>query len=292
MQEFDYVCPGTIDAAIDALGTGQARALAGGTDLVPQLREGRRHAERIVDLKRIPELTAIRGLPNGGVSIGAATSLTNVARHPTIAAVFPAVAQSARLVGSLQVQNRASLGGNICNAAPSADAVPALICHEARVAIAGAGGRREVAVAELFLGPGRTLLETGELVTAVLLPPPPPQSAAAYLRFTPRREMDIAIAGTGAWICLDAQGVVSAARIVLAAVGPTPLRAERAEQVLVGERPTRALLTKAATRAAEEARPISDTRASADYRRTLVSVLTTRALADCCTQLQIEAAPA
>ncbi len=292
LQEFDYVCPGTIDAAIDALGTGQARALAGGTDLVPQLREGRRHAERIVDLKRIPELTVIKTLPDGGVSIGAAASLTTVARDTTIAAAFPAVAQSARLVGSLQVQNRASLGGNICNAAPSADAVPALICHEARVAIAGARGRREKAVAELFLGPGRTVLEPGELVTAILLPPPPPQSAAAYLRFTPRREMDIAIAGAGTWICLDAQGAVSAARIVLASVGPTPLRANRAEQVMLGERPTHALLTKAGKLAAEDARPISDTRGSADYRRTLVSVLTARALADCCRQLQIEVAPA
>ena len=288
MQLFDYVCPATISTAIDALGGSQARALAGGTDLIPQLREGRRQAARIVDLKRIPELTAITKLPDGIVSIGGAASLTAVAQHPAVASAYPAIAQSARLVGSLQIQNRASLGGNICNGAPSADAVPALICHGARVTIAGARRRREMDVAELFLGPGRTVLEPGVLLTAVLLPPPPPRSAAAYLRFTPRREMDIAIAGAGTWICLDAQGAVAAARVVLASVGPTPIRAERAEAALLGERPTPTLLNEVGRVAAHEARPISDTRGSADYRRKLVSVLTARALADCCRQLQIE----
>lgn len=292
MKLFDYVCPETIAEAVDVLTNGEARALAGGTDLVPQLREGRRHAKCIVDLKHIPELTTIMQLPDGSMSIGAAASLSAVARHPVVASGYPAVAQSARLVGSLQIQNRASLGGNICNAAPSADAVPVLICLGARANIVSAQRRREIVVAELLLGPGRTALEPGELLTEVLLPPPPPRSVAAYLRFTPRREMDIAIAGAGTWICLDAQGVVSAARIVLAAVGPTPLRTERAEAVLLGERPTSALLSEAGRLAAEAARPISDTRASSDYRRTLVSVLTERALADCCRQLQVEEAMA
>jgi xanthine dehydrogenase FAD-binding subunit len=262
-----------------------ARALAGGTDLIPQLREGRRHVARIVDLKRIPELTTISVRHDGSVSIGAAASLSAVARHPAVVSIYPAIAQSARLVGSLQIQNRASLGGNICNGAPSADAVPALICLGARAVIASAQQRREVAVTELFLGPGRIAIEPGELLTEVLLPPPTPRSATAYLRFTPRREMDIAIAGAGTWIGLDTRGIVSAARIVLAAVGPTPLRAEQAEAVLIGERPTRALLAEAGKLAADAARPISDTRASADYRRTLVSVLTGRALADCIRQL-------
>lgn len=288
MQEFEYVSPETIDAAVDALGANEARALAGGTDLVPQLREGRRHAARLVDLKRIPELTAIKILPDGGVSVGAAASLTAVSHHTAITNTYPAVAQSARLVGCLQIQNRASLGGNICNAAPSADAVPALICHDARVMLASSKQRREMAVAELFSGPGRTVLEPGELLTAIILPPPPSRSAATYLRFTPRREMDIAIAGAGTWIRLDARGAVVAARIVLASVGPTPVQAKKAAAILSGERPTRALLKEAGRLAAEEARPISDTRSSADYRRTLVAVLTERALADCCRQLQIE----
>lgn len=286
MQTFEYLRPGTVDAAIAALADGEARALAGGTDLVPQIREGRRSASRVVDLKCIDELTAITVRSDGGVSIGAAATATAVARHAAIANAFPAIASSARLIGSLQVQNRASLGGNICNAAPSADAVPALIAHAARAVIAGPGGRREVDLPELLRGPGRTSLEPGELLVAIVLPPPAPRSAACYLRFTPRREMDIAIAGAAAWIALDGQGKISAARIVLASVAPTAIRAPSAEKRLIGERPAPALLTEAGALAAHDARPISDTRGSADYRRTLVSVLTTRALTDCCAQIE------
>jgi xanthine dehydrogenase FAD-binding subunit len=285
LQEFAYESPETIADAVAAMAGGDARALAGGTDLVPQLREGRRRAGRIVDLKRIPELTAIVALPNGGFSIGAAATATAVARHAGLAAAYPAVAQSAQLIGGVQIQNRASLGGNICNAAPSADAVPALICHEARATIAGRSGRREVAVEAMFCGPGRPALEAGEILVSIRLPPPQPRSAARYLRFTPRREMDIAIAGAGTWIRLDADGAIAAARIVLASVAPTPIRAPSAEQKLVGEKPTRALLEEAGRLAAGDARPISDTRGSADYRRSLVAVLTARALADCCRSL-------
>jgi carbon-monoxide dehydrogenase medium subunit len=290
VQEFVYESPRTIDDAVAALARGNARALAGGTDLIPQLREGRRQAGRIVDLKRIPELTAIAALPDGGFCIGAAATALAVARHAGLAAAYPAVAQSAQLIGGVQIQNRASLGGNICNAAPSADAVPALICHEARALIAGRNGRREVTVESLFRGPGRTALEGGEILVSILLPPAAPRSAAKYLRFTPRREMDIAIAGAAAWIQLDAQGAVADARIVLASVAPTPIRAPSAERKLIGETPTRVLLEEAGRLAAGDARPISDTRGSADYRRSLVAVLTGRALADCCRQLDGEAA--
>lgn len=288
MQEFVYERPETIDDAVAAMAAGDARALAGGTDLIPQLREGRRQAGRIVDLKRIPELTAIAVLPDGGISIGAAATVSAVARHAGVAAAYPAVAQSAQLIGGVQIQNRASLGGNICNAAPSADAVPALVCHEARAQIAGRNGRREVAVETLFQGPGRTKLEPGEVLVSILLPPPPPRAAAKYLRFTPRREMDIAVAGAGVWISLDGDGAIAAARIVLASVAPTPIRAPSAEKGLIGERPTRALLEEASRLAAADTRPISDTRGSADYRRSLIAVLTVRALADCCRSLDVE----
>jgi hypothetical protein len=158
LQEFVYERPETVADAVAALRAGDARALAGGTDLVPQLREGRRTAARIVDLKHVAAMMAIDVLPDGGVSIGAAASASTVARHPAIAANYPAVAQSARLIGGVQVQNRASLGGNICNAAPSADGVPALICLAAQAAIAGPVGTREMAVEALFAGPGRTSL--------------------------------------------------------------------------------------------------------------------------------------
>jgi xanthine dehydrogenase FAD-binding subunit len=290
LKDFAYECPATIEEAVAAVQADGARALAGGTDLIPQLREGRRQAARIVDLKRIPALTAISASPQGGVVLGAAANATLVARHAAVAAGYPAVAQSARLIGGLQVQNRASLGGNICNASPSADGVPALICHQARARIVGPGGCREEPVETLFRGPGRTTLAPGEILVSIVLPPAPPRSAAAYLRFTPRREMDIAVAGACAWIRLDENGVITAARMVLASVGPTPIRAAAAEQRLRGERPTRALLREAGRLAAGDAQAISDTRASADYRRALVAVLTSRALADCCAALDVEIA--
>lgn len=288
MKDFVYERPATIQDAVAALGADSARALAGGTDLIPQLREGRRQANRIVDLKWVPELTAISGFAESGIVLGAAVSATSVARHAGVAAAYPAVAQSALLIGSVQVQNRASLGGNICNAAPSADAVPALICHEARVRIAGTGGLREESLEAFIHGPGKTSLVQGELLVSIVLPPPPARSAAAYLRFTPRREMDIAIAGAAAWVRVDAEGAIAEARIVLASVGPTPIRAPSAEQRLCGEHPTYALFEAAGYLAAGDARPISDTRASADYRRSLIAVLTARALADCCAALDVD----
>jgi carbon-monoxide dehydrogenase medium subunit len=287
LQDFAYERPERLDEAVNAMRGGDARALAGGTDLIPQLREGRRRAGRIVDLKRIPELATIAAEPEGGVSIGAAASATAVAQHATVAQRYPAVARSARLIGSLQVQNRASLGGNICNAAPSADAVPALICHRARALVAGPGGRRELELEALFKGPGRTTLDAGEILVAILLPPAPSRSAASYLRFTPRREMDIAVAGSGVWIELARDGAIAAARVVLASVAPTPLRSPSAEARLVGEAPSRGLVEEAGRLAARDARPISDTRGSGDYRRSLVAVLTMRALGDCCRALGV-----
>jgi carbon-monoxide dehydrogenase medium subunit len=281
LQEFAFERPRTLGEAVAAMQGGEARALAGGTDLIPQLREGRRRAGRIVDLKLVPELTAISALRDGGVSIGGAASATAVARHALIASHYPAVAQSARLIGSLQIQNRASLGGNICNAAPSGDAIPALICHRARVVVSGGGGHREMDLEALFKGPGRTALEPGEVLVSLLLPAPPPRSAASYLRFTPRREMDIAVAGSGVWLELADSGAIAAARVVLASVAPTPIRAPAAEARLVGEMPSPALFAEAGRLASRDARPISDTRGSAEYRRALVAVLTERALADC-----------
>ena len=288
MKEFAYERPDSIASAVRLMQNPDARPLAGGTDLIPQMREGRRTVELVVDLKRVGELTAIEDLPDGSLSIGAAASASAIARHARILADYPAIADSVRLIGSIQVQSRASLGGNICNAAPSADGVPTVICYRAKARIAGPDGSREVPVEDLFAGPGRTTLNAGELLTAIVLPSPPPRSAAHYLRFTPRREMDIAIAGAGTWISLDDQGRITDARIALASVGPTPLRAETAEKKLIGEAPSRALLEEAGRLASADARPISDTRGSADYRRTLVSVLIARALAACCKSLGME----
>jgi carbon-monoxide dehydrogenase medium subunit len=292
LQDFVYERPETVGEAIVAMRADDARALAGGTDLVPQLREGRRGAARIVDLKHIREMTAITVLPDGSVSIGAAASATAVARHAAVAAGYPAVAESALLIGSVQVQNRASLGGNICNAAPSADGVPALICHGAQALIVGPNGTREMPVEAIFAGPGRTIIEPGELMVAIYLPPAAPGAAGAYRRFTPRREMDIAVAGAGAWIRLGQDGTIAEARLALASVAPTPIRAPTAEQKLVGERPSGVLFEEAGRLAAQDARPISDMRGSAGYRATLVAVLMARALADCGRRLGLEVAVA
>jgi carbon-monoxide dehydrogenase medium subunit len=292
LQDFVYQRPETIGEAIVAMRADGARALAGGTDLVPQLREGRRRAAHIVDLKHIREMTAITMLPDGSVSIGTAASATAVARHAAVATGYPAVAESALLIGGVQVQNRASLGGNICNAAPSADGVPALICHGAQALIAGPKGTREMPVEDIFAGPGRTILEPGELMVAIRLPPVASGAAGAYRRFTPRREMDIAVAGAGAWLRLSADGSIAEARLALASVAPTPIRAPTAERRLVGERPSGVLFEEAGRLAAQDARPISDARGSAGYRGTLVAVLMARALADCGRRLGLKVAVA
>ncbi len=288
MHELGYDGPTTIDDAVALLAQGNARALAGGTDLVPQLREGRRHASRVVDLKRIAELIAIQRSADGGWRIGAAANVTRLARHAELAVAHPGLIEAASLIGSLQIQNRATLGGNVCNAAPSADAVPVLIVLAAQAEIAGPAGRRIVAIESIPRSPGQSMLAPGEIVVAILLPPPAARQAARYLRMTPRREMDIAVAGVGAFIELDAAtGIIASARVALASVAPTPIRAAAAEAVLIGQRPTLELFAAAGAAAAHDAKPISDTRGSADYRRELVAVLTRRALTRCASDLGI-----
>lgn len=287
VRDFVYVAPPSIDAALGELRHQGARPLAGGTDLLPQVREGRRAVDRIVDLKRIGKLASVQSLPNGGIKIGAALSASRVARHPAVASAYPAIAASARLIGSLQVQNRASLGGNVCNAAPSADAVPALICHQAIAEIAAGGGFRQVSLEEFFLSPGKTVLQRGELLASLSLAAVPQHSATTYLRFTPRREMDIAVAGVAVRIDLAEDGTIGFARVVMASVAPIPLRALSAERILIGNRPDRELASAVSYAAASDARPISDTRGSADYRRTLVAVLTRRGLQAAAGQLKV-----
>lgn len=287
MLELRYERPRTVAEAVALLATPDARPLAGGSDLIPQLREGRRQSGVVVDLKHIPDLTAIEQLPGGGWRIGAATPIGVLRKNTAFATANAALLDSAGLIGSLQVQNRASLGGNLCNAAPSADGVPLLIALDAEAEIHGPRGIRHIAAANVPAGPGRTSLAPGELLVALILPPRAARSADRYLRFTPRREMDIAIAGSGVRIDFAADDTVTAARIVLASVGPTPVRATVAESALVGRKASTAAFADAGQRAAAEAKPISDTRGSADYRRDLVAVLTRRALADCAERLGV-----
>lgn len=278
MQAFTYERPSTTEDAVALLSGAQSKALAGGTDLIPQLKEGRKSARVVVDLKHIPQLTTISRWTDGGWRIGGAVSVASMAAEPGLAGEHPGLMAAARLIGSLQIQSRATLGGNLCNGAPSADAVPLLISLGARAVIAGTNGLRTVAVESLPVGPGRTSLVPGELLVALLLPPRKARLGAQYLRFTPRREMDIAIAGAAAVVELSAAGAIENVRITLASVAPVPLRAPAAEASLKGQAPSPTLLSEAARIAGGESRPISDTRASSDYRRHLVGVLTRRAL--------------
>jgi CO/xanthine dehydrogenase FAD-binding subunit len=278
---FDFHRPSTLTEACELLAAGGARLLAGGTDLIPQLREGRREAERVVDLKRLAECMAITVRADGGVTIGAAVPASIVGRHPVVRERYPALSVAALMIGSHQVQNRASLGGNICNAAPSADAVPPLIVLGAEVEIVSGEGRRTVPLETIFAGPGRTTLAPGELMATIRLPAPQVNAASHYIRFTPRREMDIAAAGVAARVACDDAGLIMDARIALASVAPTPIRASAGERALFGRRLDDATIEAAAQATMGEARPISDTRASAEYRRELVRVLTRRVLAHC-----------
>lgn len=289
MNAFDYHRPSNLIEACKAMALPDARILAGGTDLIPQLREARRHAAHVVDLKHLPECTGIALQDDGSLRIGAAECASKVARHPDVLAHYPAVASSAHLIGSYQVQNRATLGGNIGNAAPSADAIPPLIVFDALVEIAGPAGLRTALLETIFTAPGRTTLAAGELLTAIILPQPKAQTASHYLRFTPRREMDIAAAGVAARVSCDASGVVVDARIALASVAPTPIRATSGEAALIGRRLDDSTIEAAGVAAMSDARPISDTRASAEYRRELVAVLTRRVLAQCRDALEVEA---
>ncbi len=279
MRPIEYVAPTTVEDAVAALAEkgDAARPLAGGTDILVQLRGGRRQADRIVDVKKIPELNELSYDPQNGLRIGAAVPCHRVYEDETIAVAYPGLIDAASLIGGIQIQGRASLGGNLCNAAPSGDGIPALIAHNAVAEVAGPNGTRDVPVEDFCTAPGRTVLEPGEFLVAMRMPPPPSNFGASYLRFIPRNEMDIAVAGAGASVVMDGN-TVTAARVALASVAPTPVLAEAAGAALVGKEPTDDVLAEAAEAARAAAKPISDMRGTAEYRTHLVGVLTTRAL--------------
>ncbi|MBI3744846.1 MAG: xanthine dehydrogenase family protein subunit M [Chloroflexi bacterium] len=283
MKPFEYHAPVSLADAVVLLkrSNGALRPLAGGTDLIAQMKAGRRESAVVLNVKRIAECKTL-AFEKDGLHIGAAVTCTAIAGNPKVASAYPVLVQGCRLIGSVQIQNRASMGGNICNAAPSADTIPGAICLGARVRIAGPRGRRELPLEEFFSGPGKTVLASDEILVDIVVPPPAPHSASAYERFTPRAEMDIAFAGVASYLRLDSKsGRCAEARICLGAVAPTPLRASQAERALVGQAVTKDTIREAARRAAMDAQPITDQRASADYRRELVQVLTRHTLAQC-----------
>ena len=275
---FDYAAPTSVTDAIrlQAEHPG-AFFLAGGTDLLVQMRGARRTTDFVIDIKRIPELNEVRFDPVQGLTLGAATPCCRIYEDRAVSRAYPALADVAALIGGTQIQSRASIGGNLCNAAPSADSIPLLIALRAQCRIAGPNGERRVAVEDFCTAPGVNILEAGELLVSIHLPPMPAQSGARYLRFIPRNEMDIAVAGAGVEVQVD-NGTFRAARIALAAVAPTPVFVKAAGDALAGQPVNAESIEHAARLAGEAARPITDMRGTAEYRRHLCSVLTRRAL--------------
>jgi carbon-monoxide dehydrogenase medium subunit len=281
VKRFDYYAPASLDEALNiARDRGEGgRFLAGGTDLLVQMKEAGLHPPYVVDIRRLAELDGITER-EGALRIGAATRMADIAAHPVVAARYGAVAEGAAVVGSVQTRNLATIGGNVCNAAPSADVSPGLVVHDAEALVLGAGGERRLRVEEMWLGPGRNALAPGEICLALELPAAPPRSASVYRRHTPRKEMDIAVVGVAVYLALDDRGAIASARIALGAVAPTIIRAPQAEASLAGQRPGDDTFARAAELAAQEARPIDDVRGTADFRRYLVGVMTHRLLAE------------
>ncbi len=278
LHPFRYVAARTVDEAVAVLAEHGSRAkpLAGGTDILVQLRGERFEIDVIVDVKSIPELSALS--LNGGLVIGAAAPCCRIYEDSSVSAAYPGIIDAASLIGGIQIQSRASLGGNLCNASPSADGVCPLIAHSGVARIAGPGGERLLPVEEFCTGPGRSALQDGELLTAIELPAPARGFGAAYQRFTPRNEMDIAVAGVASAITLDESGSIASARIALAAVGPTPILARRASAFLAGKAATVETFAEAGEIASTEASPLEDMRGTPMQRLQLVRTLTRRTL--------------
>jgi carbon-monoxide dehydrogenase medium subunit len=277
MPGLTYTAPTTVDDAVKLLAgsSGLAKVLAGGTDLLVQLRSGRLKPELIVDIKKIPGLIGIRE-ENGGFVVGAATPGAVVEAHPGMNKAWPGVVEALDLIGSTQVQGRCSLVGNLCNASPAADSVPAMYAAGTIAVVVGANGKREVPVEQIPAGPGRTNLARDEFILEFKFPPRPAHSGDAYLRFIPRTEMDIAVVGCGISVTLDDKGVCTAARCSLGAVAPTVLLVQPMADALIGhtlDDATNAALDKAAQAACK---PINDKRGTIEYRTKVAGVLARR----------------
>ena len=280
MASLSYAAPTTVSEAISILSgaTGLAKVMSGGTDLLVQLRAGRVKPSVIVDTKKIPGMIGIREV-NGGFVIGAATSGALIGEHAGLNAAYPGVVEATNLIGSTQVQGRASLAGNLCNGSPAADSVPAMIAARAVAIVVGPKGQREVPVEQVVTGPGRISLAKDEFILEFRLPKPAPRSSDAYLRFIPRTEMDIAVVGVGIRLALDAGGTIVDARVVLGAVAPTQVLVPDGAAALIGSKLDKAALAKldAATRAA--CNPITDKRGTIEFRIKIAGVLARRVAA-------------
>ncbi len=276
-MDVQYVAPKTLDEAVRAFAAaaGAGRILAGGTDLLVQMRNGVVAPGTIVDIKKIGELTTIEETKEGGFRIGAAVSGAALREHPKVRTVWPGVVEATNLIGSTQIQGRATPGGNLCNGSPAGDSVPAMVAAGAIVTIQGPNGRRELPVEKVPKGPGRLNLEPGEILVSFSLPPRPKGSSDAYLRMIPRTEMDIAVVGCGVSLTLE-KGTCTAARVGLGAVAPTVLLVEEAAKALIGSKLDDAALARAAAACSAACRPIDDKRGTIAYRTKVAGVLLKR----------------
>jgi carbon-monoxide dehydrogenase medium subunit len=283
IAEFTYKTPRTLDEALRLLEQGKAgaRILAGGTDLVLQMKQRLLTPSLVIDIKNVPDLDRLDWSEKGGLHIGASVSISKLLALEVLPKRFSVLAQACRVIGSTQIKNRATLGGNICNAAPSADSAPALLCLGASGILKRSGGTRMVALEEFYKSPGKTAVRDNELLVEIDVPTPPANSAGCYLRHTTREEMDISVVGVASYLELSPDKKVKTARITLAAVAPVPMRAHQAESILQGKAVTADAIEAAAVKAAAEASPITDMRGSAEYRREIVKVLTRRTLKKC-----------
>ena len=281
MEAIDFAKPNTVNEAVELMASkgDRARLMAGGTDLLVQLRAGRRSLDLVVDAKGIPELNEITYDPQNGLTLGAAVPCYKIYQDEAVAEAYPGLIDCSSLIGGIQIQGRASIGGNLCNAAPSGDSIPAIIALGGVANIAGPNGTREVAAEDFCTGPGRSVLQDGEILVSIHMPPPQEHSGANYLRFIPRNEMDIAVAGVGTSVVLDASGQnFVSARISLASVAPTPVFCKDAGESLAGKPVSEATIQEASEKAQADAVPINDMRGTIRQRIHLVGVLTRRTL--------------
>src|SRR5262245_7618086 len=279
VNNFEYAAPKSLAeaTALLALSRGTARVLAGGTDLIVQLRERLREANLVVDVKRIRELTQWHDSETDSLRLGAAVPCYQIYENERLVKRYPALADAARIIGGWQIQSRASIGGNLCNSSPAGDSIPALIALGVTCVIAGPTSSREVAAEDFCTAPGQNVLQKAELLATLGFPPPVPDSGSAYERFIPRNEMDIAVAGAASWVQLDpSRSTILKARIALSAVAATPKFAAEASAWLAGKPVSRDTLARAGELAQKVASPISDMRGTAEYRMHLVGVLTHR----------------
>jgi carbon-monoxide dehydrogenase medium subunit len=281
LQDVKYTRPTSLQEAVKLLQEGgpTARVLAGGTDIIVMARERRRDTSVFVDIKAIPETVGIKFDQSAGLTLGAATPLYQIYRDETMRRLYPCLVDSASLIGGTAIQGRASFGGNLCNSGPAADATPSLIVLEGKANIIGPNGERQVAIEDFCTGPGRNLLELGEIVVSLQFPAPRPNAGARFLRFIPRNEMDIAVVNCATHIQLEGD-TVSFARLALGAVAPTPLFVKEAGDAMVGKPLNDETIAAAATAARNAAKPIDDMRGSIRQRKQLSYVLAERTIRD------------